>query len=251
MMDFMSAQDRALLERHGLGTFDALWAKELEAVDEPNSSRGGWSSVYRLDLEGQGFYLKRQSNYLTRTLHRPFGEPSFAREFRNISRYQRLGIPALEAAFFGERKVPGETRALLLTRALDGWDDLDSLLQRWAELSAVQHRAILQACGVLARQLHGLRQIHGCFYPKHIFLQASGEGYQAQLIDLEKTRPLLFGVRDRVKDLEPLLRRTARVWNAADVRILLAAYLDQPTDSTLVDAWLVRLGARSSHKEAR
>ncbi|WP_095109308.1 lipopolysaccharide kinase InaA family protein [Pseudomonas sp. Irchel 3E20] len=251
MMDFMSAQDRALLERHGLGTFDALWAKELEAVDEPNSSRGGWSSVYRLDLEGQGFYLKRQSNYLTRTLHRPFGEPSFAREFRNISRYQRLGIPALEAAFFGERKVPGETRALLLTRALDGWDDLDSLLQRWAELSAVQHRAILQACGVLARQLHGLRQIHGCFYPKHIFLQASGDGYQAQLIDLEKTRPLLFGVRDRVKDLEPLLRRTARVWNAADVRILLAAYLDQPTDSTLVDAWLVRLGARSSHKEAR
>ena len=251
MMDFMSAQDRALLERHGLGTFDALWAKELEAVDEPNSSRGGWSSVFRLDLEGQGFYLKRQSNYLTRTLHRPFGEPSFAREFRNISRYQRLGIPALEAAFFGERKVPGETRALLLTRALDGWDDLDSLLQRWAELSAVQHRAILQACGVLARQLHGLRQIHGCFYPKHIFLQASGEGYQAQLIDLEKTRPLLFGVRDRVKDLEPLLRRTARVWNAADVRILLAAYLDQPTDSTLVDAWLVRLGARSSHKEAR
>lgn len=251
MMDFMSAQDRALLERHGLGTFDALWAKELEAVDEPNSSRGGWSSVYRLDLEGQGFYLKRQSNYLTRTLHRPFGEPSFAREFRNISRYQRLGIPALEAAFFGERKVPGETRALLLTRALDGWDDLDSLLQRWAELSAVQHRAILQACGVLARQLHGLRQIHGCFYPKHIFLQASGDGYQAQLIDLEKTRPLLFGVRDRVKDLEPLLRRSARVWNAADVRILLAAYLDQPTDSTLVDAWLVRLGARSSHKEAR
>ena len=251
MMDFMSAQDRALLERHGLGTFDALWAKELEAVDEPNSSRGGWSSVYRLDLEGQGFYLKRQSNYLTRTLHRPFGEPSFAREFRNISRYQRLGIPALEAAFFGERKVPGETRALLLTRALDGWDDLDSLLQRWAELSAVQHRAILQACGVLARQLHGLRQIHGCFYPKHIFLQASGDGYQAQLIDLEKTRPLLFGVRDRVKDLEPLLRRTARVWNAADVRILLAAYLDQPADSTLVDAWLVRLGARSSHKEAR
>ena len=165
--------------------------------------------------------------------------------------YQRLGIPALEAAFFGERKVPGETRALLLTRALDGWDDLDSLLQRWAELSAVQHRAILQACGVLARQLHGLRQIHGCFYPKHIFLQASGDGYQAQLIDLEKTRPLLFGVRDRVKDLEPLLRRTAPVWNAADVRILLAAYLDQPTDSTLVDAWLVRLGARSSHKEAR
>lgn len=97
MTDFLAAEDRALLERHGLGTFDALWAKQLEAVDEPNTARGGWSSVFRLDLEGQGYYLKRQSNYLTRTLHAPFGEPSFAREFRNISRYRKLGIPALQA----------------------------------------------------------------------------------------------------------------------------------------------------------
>lgn len=186
MTDFLAAEDRALLERHGLATFDALWAKQLEAVDEPNTVGGGWSSVFRLDLEGRGFYLKRQSNYLTRTFHAPFGEPSFAREFRNISRYQALGIPALQAVFFGERKVNGEVRAVLLTRALDGWDDLDSLLQRWADLSDVQHSAILKACGELARRLHGVRQVHGCFYPKHIFMRATGDGYQAQLIDLEK-----------------------------------------------------------------
>ena len=95
MSDFLAAEDRALLERNGLATFDALWAKQLDAVDEPNTSGDGWSSVYRLELEGQGYYLKRQSNYLTRTLHRPFGEPSFAREFRNISLYRKLGIPAL------------------------------------------------------------------------------------------------------------------------------------------------------------
>ena len=98
MSDFLAADDRALLERNGLATFDALWAKQLDAVDEPNTSRGGWSSVFRLELDGQGYYLKRQSDYLTRTLHRPFGEPSFAREFRNISRYRQLGIPALQAA---------------------------------------------------------------------------------------------------------------------------------------------------------
>jgi hypothetical protein len=120
-------------------------------------------------------------------LHAPFGEPSFAREFRNISRYEKLGIPALKAAFFGERKVDGEVRAVLLTRALDGWDDLDSLLRRWSELGEAQHVAILQACGRLAQRLHGRRQVHGCFYPKHIFLRANGDGYQAQLIDLEKT----------------------------------------------------------------
>ena len=250
MTDFLAAEDRALLERHGLGTFDALWAKELEAVDEPNTAGGGWSSVFRLDLEGQGFYLKRQSNYLTRTLHAPFGEPSFAREFRNISRYQRMGIPALQAAFFGERKVAGEVRAILLTRALDGWDDLDSLLQRWADLSAAQHSAILRACGQLARRLHGVRQVHGCFYPKHIFLRASGDGYEAQLIDLEKTRPLLFGQRDRTKDLEPLVRRSPQ-WTPSQLRELLASYVEQPVDSPLVDSWLSRLTARRSHKETR
>lgn len=250
MTDFLAVQDRALLERHGLGNFDALWAKQLEAVDEPNTAGGGWSSVFRLDLEGQGYYLKRQSNYLTRTLHAPFGEPSFAREFRNISRYRKLGIPALQAAFFGERKVAGEVRAILLTRALDGWSDLDSLLARWTQLSAGQHSAILKACGLLARQLHGARQVHGCFYPKHIFLRATGDGYEAQLIDLEKTRPLLFGMRDRVKDLEPLQRRAPQ-WSEADLRQLLAAYLDQPTDSSLLDSWLSRLTARRSHKETR
>lgn len=250
MTDFLAAEDLALLERHGLGTFDALWAKQLEAVDEPNTGRGGWSSVFRLDLEGHGYYLKRQSNYLTRTLHSPFGEPSFAREFRNIRRYQKLGIPALQAAFFGERKVDGEVRAILLTRALDGWDDLDSLLQRWSDLSAAQHSAILKACGQLARRLHGVHQVHGCFYPKHIFLQATGDGYQAQLIDLEKTRPLLFGQRDRVKDLEPLLRRAPQ-WSESQLRELLAVYLDQPLNSSLVDSWVSRLSARRSHKEAR
>ncbi|MBT9301422.1 MULTISPECIES: lipopolysaccharide kinase InaA family protein [Pseudomonas] len=250
MNDFLATEDRALLERHGLADFDALWARQLDAVDEPNTSRGGWSSVFRLELEGRGFYLKRQSNYLTRTLHRPFGEPTFAREFRNISRYRQKAIPALQAAFYGERKVAGEYRALLLTRALDGWNDLDSLLEQWSTLSDAQHRAILVACGQLARKLHGVGQVHGCFYPKHIFLQATGDGYAAQLIDLEKTRPLLLGRRDRVKDLEPLLRR-AGAWSQEQVRQFLAAYLDQPLDSSLVDNWAQLLAGRRSHKEAR
>jgi len=250
MSDFVAAEDRVLLERNGLATFDALWAKQLDAVDEPNTSRGGWSSVFRLELEGQGYYLKRQSNYLTRSLHRPLGEPSFSREFRNISRYRTLGIPALQAAFYGERKVAGEYRAMLLTRALDGWNDLDSLLEQWPSLSDAQHRAILRACGELARRLHGVGQVHGCFYPKHIFLQATGDGYAAQLIDLEKTRPLLFGWRDRVKDLEPLLRRSPQ-WSDAQVRQLLAAYLDQPEDSAEVATWLQLLTTRRSHKEKR
>lgn len=247
MSDFIAAQDRALLERHGLTSFEALWALQLEAVDEPNTERGGWSSVYRLDLGEAAFYLKRQSNHLTHSLLHPFGEPTFAREFRNIRRYAALGIPALQAAFFAERKLPGERRAVLLTRALDGWQDLDAWLPAWSVLAEPRRMAILKACGELARRLHQAGQMHGCFYPKHIFLRETADDFDAQLIDLEKTRPLLFGQRDRVKDLEPLLRR-ASVWSEAEVGVLLAAYLGEEAG---LDSWSARLGARRRHKEAR
>ncbi|HBC23227.1 MAG TPA: lipopolysaccharide kinase, partial [Pseudomonas sp.] len=94
MNDFIAQADRPTLERHGLASFDALWSVQLTAVDEPNVERGGWSSVFRLELDDSAFYLKRQSNHLTRTLAHPFGEPTFAREFRNIRRYAQLGVPA-------------------------------------------------------------------------------------------------------------------------------------------------------------
>jgi hypothetical protein len=219
MNEFIAPADRALLRQHGLDQFETLWTLPLDAVDEPNTGRGGWSCVFRLDVEGQGFYLKRQYNYSIRSLRHPLGEPTFAREFRNIDRY----------------------------RALDGWTDLDALLGQWPLLGEPQRLAILRACGELARTLHAAGQVHGCFYPKHIFLRPEGERYLAQLIDLEKTRPMLFGQRDRVRDLEPLLRR-ASSWTQEQVRAFLSAYLQRPADSPAVDDWQARLTRRRQHK---
>jgi hypothetical protein len=248
MKDFIAAQDRALLERHGLAGFDALWALKLEAVDEPNTERGGWSSVYRLELDERAFYLKRQSNHLTRTLLHPFGEPTFAREFRNIRRYAELRIPALQAAFFAERRVPGERRAILLTRALDEWQDLDHWLADWGALEHSRRTAIVQACGDLARRLHEAGQMHGCFYPKHIFLREQGDLFEAQLIDLEKTRPLLLGRRDRIKDIEPLFRRAGHHWGSDELQIFLQSYLG---DQTSMQRWLHELSQRRRYKATR
>lgn len=250
MNDFISQDDRALLERHGLADFDALWSVDVPAVDEPNTGRGGWSQVFRLDLGEAAFYLKRQKNYLTRTPLHPFGEPTFAREFRNIRRYETRGIPALRAAFFGERKVEGERRAILLTRALDGWRDLDSWLGQWGELAQPLKDRLTGACGQLARLVHSAGERHGCFYPKHIFLRARADGFDACLIDLEKTRPLWLGRIDRIKDIEPLLRRTP-VWSEHDVREFVGAYLQLPSESQLVAKWYARLGQRRQNKERR
>lgn len=248
MSDFIAAADREILARHGLDSFDSLWALRLEAVDEPNTGRGGWSSVFRLDLGDAAYYLKRQSNFLSRSVLRPFGEPTFAREFRNIRRYQQLGVPALQAAFFGTRQIDGERRAILVSRALDGWRELASWLETWSGLPAQQRSAIINAVAALARRLHGAGQVHGCFYPKHVFLRETQGGFDACLIDLEKTRPLLLGRRDRVKDLETLVRR-ADAWGDAEVRELLAGYLERPGDSAEVSDWLARLASRRRNKE--
>lgn len=247
MSDFIAAEDREILAAHQLDSFEALWALELEAVDEPNTERGGYSTVSRLQLGEHAYYLKRQSNHLTRSLRHPLGEPTFARELRNIEHYRQLGIPALQAAFFAQRRLAGKQCAILLTRALDGWRDLDSWLQNWKAHPAAQRLAIVQACGELARRLHEARQVHGCFYPKHIFLREEADGFHAQLIDLEKTRPLWFGERDRIKDLEPLLRR-AGAWSEAEVRQLVVAYLGGEVDAS---RWCQCLGTRQRNKEAR
>lgn len=249
MKDFISPKDACSLRNAGLDSFDALWAVELDAVDAPNTVRDGWSSVYRLDIGGTGYYLKRQNNYLSHSLRRPFGEPTFAAEFRNIRRYQRKQVPTLSAAFFAQRRTPGAVRAVLLTRALDGWQDLSCLLGRWPDLGLASQQAILNACAQLARQLHGAGEAHGCFYPKHIFLRQNLSGYEACLIDLEKTR-MLLGRRDRIRDLEALIRRVG-FWNEDELRCLFMSYLDEDADSRSIEMWLRRIQARHQHKAAK
>jgi len=245
--DFIAEADRAILAVHGMDDFDALWAAAVDAVDAPNTGRGGVSYVCPLTLGEQRYYLKRQSGYLTRSLRAPLGEPTFACEWRNIQRYQQLGIETLEVAFFGVRGRGKQARAMLLTRALDGFADLDHFLARWQRLPEPTRAGIVHACATLARRLHAAGQKHGCLYPKHIFLRQTGEGWQTRVIDLEKSRRLLPGRRERVADIEPLLRR-ARCWHETEVRAFLSVYLGPGADAA---PWLARIAARQRTKERR
>lgn len=251
MSDFIAASDQNLLKKHGLHTFEALWSLKLLHVDEPNSERGGWSTVSYLTVGEKSYFLKRQSNHLTRSLKAPFGEPTFAREFRNITYYQQLGIPAVTAAFFGTRTKGHEKQAILLTHALDGWQDLESYLPQWQQLPQETQQAIVKACGLLAKQLHRKKMLHGCFYPKHIFLKPHQDWFETCLIDLEKTRKLHFGKRDRIKDIDTLTRRTKNYWSENDYRLLLSNYLDRAPQSVEVGHWLERIATRNKHKENR
>lgn len=224
--DYLADSARALFAQHGLDRFEALWALELDHVDTPNTGRGGWSSVSRLELadaDGRvhAFYLKRQTGHLSRSLSHPLGEATFAREFRNIRRYQRDAVPALEAVFFGQRRIAGKRCALLVTRALDDHRPLDRWLAEWPTLPRATRRAIVDAVANLTRSLHGAGHLHNCLYPKHVFVRVDGPGASARLIDLEKTRPLYLGTRDRVRDLDALNRHTKGTTATERLRFLL------------------------------
>jgi len=247
MKDFIAETDKPLLEAAALNDFEALWRLDLKQVDEANTRHGGVSSVYRLEINGGAYYLKRQQGYFTRSLYHPFGESLCAREWRNIQRFKRLKIASLRDVFFGTRDSGKEQRAILLTQALDGFNDLVSYLKNWQERTKEQREAIIRCCGQLARTLHGAGQKHGCLYPKHIFLKHSAEGWQSRLIDLEKARRLLPFKRDRISDLEPLLRR-AEVWSEAEQRRFFCAYLGSEQG---VDAWLGRIALRHQYKATR
>ncbi|MDR2093270.1 MAG: lipopolysaccharide kinase InaA family protein [Azoarcus sp.] len=254
MEDFISPDDRLVLERHGLASFGALWDLRLPGVDAPNLDRGGWSEVSRLVLEGGTYYLKRQRNHLTRSLARPCGEPTFAREFRAIGRLRALGVPTLDAVFFACRRLPGKMPrradecAILLTRALDDWRAMDCWLAQWEMLSGTTRAGVLAACGKVARQLHASGLTHGCFYPKHVFLREAGEGFEAKVIDLEKVRPAWLGRRDWRRDLDQFFRHAA-VLGESEVDALLAAYLARAPESAEVAAWRRRLSKRRARKE--
>jgi tRNA A-37 threonylcarbamoyl transferase component Bud32 len=247
--DFIAADELPFLKRQGLDHFDALWALPLVVVDEPNVDRGGWSHVARLEREGRSYYLKRQRNHLTRSLAHPFGEPTFAREFRNIQRYRQKGIPTPSAVFFAQRQQKGDgLRAILLTRALEGWRDLDAWFSEWRDFSDAQRQNLLAACGHLARTLHGAGQMHGCFYPRHIFARRTTAGFEVCLIDLEKARPSWRGRRDRIKDMEKFIRHAPGL-DAAAINDLLAAYLDCQADAPEIAVWRQWLQTRRRRKE--
>ncbi|MDR1463027.1 MAG: lipopolysaccharide kinase InaA family protein, partial [Azoarcus sp.] len=205
-------------------------------------------------LEDRAYYLKRQSNHLTRSFAHPCGEPTFAREFRAIERLRSLGVPTPNAAFFACRKLPANTSpkagecAILLTNALDGWQAMNSWLAGWETFSEAVRMELLAACGKIARKLHASGLIHGCFYPTHIFLREAGEGFDAALIDLEKVRPAWRSRYDRQRDLDQFFRHASVIGkNEADA--LLAAYLACAPESQEVADWRQRLSKRRTRKE--
>ncbi len=236
MRDYLNPAWREILAFNGLESFEALWERNPDAwFEPPNQRRGGWSGVVRLMLRlpqgGEvGVFIKRQENHFYRDLrHLFFPAATFEREFINLMRFLRLGIPTMEPVFFGQRKVEGNLRAILVTRELAGFEPLDA--PRWDPPSKIERRQRKQLINKVAetvRLMHEGHQQHNCLYPKHIFVKAADNDFQVRLIDLEKVKWRPFKRLLTLRDLSSL-QRHARNWSRTDRLRLFLAYRNETT----------------------
>jgi hypothetical protein len=216
-----------ILKEHGLADFEALWRLDLTLLDTPNTGRGkgGFSEVGLLSVpqpNGQvkKLIIKRQRDYLIRTLSHPFrGIPTLRNEALSTLDFNKLGIPAMKVVYYGEKREKDGLKAILLTEYLEGYTSLDRLCHTWDEQRqwprAAERRKLIGSIADLISTMHAKKMRHNSLYPKHIFLRMDKDGFDCRLIDLEKVRWNPLGSGRIVRDLDSL-HRHAPGWSKAD-----------------------------------
>ncbi len=230
--DFIAANWRGRLERHGLTNFESLWQLRLPLVDTANTSRGGSSTVALLDSDPAGphsfrLIVKRQRNHLSRTWRHPLsGMPTFRKEFINLCRFNACGLAAASPVLFAQRRDSGGLRAILVTEYLDGYCSFDTLLERWSggEAPSAEYReTILRSIADLIARMHRAGYRHNCLYPKHVFVNRQRPRPDVRLIDLEKAGRALGSNRRMIRDLDAFFRRSP-CWSPSDQARFLVHY---------------------------
>ena len=218
--------------------FNYWWNTSGPWVEEPNVRRSGTSGVQRVTHDGTTVYVKRQTGHLFRSLKYPFGRPTVLREGKALSKLQELGVPAPQPIFYSAKKVDGVWQGLLVTKDLNGFQDLDTWYDNGgqARLSEHEHLQLLERLATLLARMHLGRWQHGCMRSKHVFIKerntAAGIEVELALLDLEKSHGRATTLNAARHDI-PQLRRHS-YWSVAEWRTFLACYekiLGQPLGS--------------------
>jgi len=214
--------------------FGFLWKLEGKAVDQPNRAGKGWSEVVRATLrnergEERVCYIKRQQDYVMRSLRRPLGELSVACEFRKLKQFGELRVPTLTPVYFGEAhgggNGRGNWRGILITEALEGFVPLRSFHHARLEGFA-RRRRLMRSVGEVVRRMHAAGLEHRNLYPKHLMARESESGeWDVRVIDLEASRWHRWWRGFRFRDLESLDRRSEG-WSRSERMAALLAYFD-------------------------
>jgi len=228
MKQYVSSQWKEMLTFNHLFDFDTLWQLKTDWVEPPNYRRGGWSGVSKISLKSpEGafveVYLKRQENHCTRSFRHPLkGYSTFQREAIHILDFQSLGIPSLELVYFEERWHEGNNQAILMTKALTGYEPFDDWWQQQSSIkdsSDLKKKALYEFAKVV-KKMHDHEYCHGALYPKHTYVKENEkQGIDIRLIDLEKTYHWPFKGRV-LKDLGTLYKRAALCSSTDKIRFL-------------------------------
>jgi len=197
--------------------FDFFWEQRGEWVEEPNQRRGGESGVQRVFTEaGQLIYIKRQVGHIYRSWLHPFGRPTVLRERDALVGLSKLDVSVPEMIFCGaQRDERNEWRALLVTKALDGFQEIED----WYAAGGREHHGealheqLLQELATNLARMHLGRWQHSCLYIKHVFVRVVGEGSEARaevaLLDLEKCRRRFTAAAAARHDMKQLRRHSS------------------------------------------
>jgi len=218
-----------IFKKNELDNFEALWNAEVEIVDDPNIGRGGYSDVGILRLSNgsaeEVFFVKRQTNHNCRTFWHPFrGIPLAIREWLNMNRFQKAGIQTLEVVCVG-RHFDGDDRAILVSRALDGFQTIREWLSQKPDEKL--RARVMMVLGKLIGKMHRAGIRHGSLYRKHVFVSIDMPE-DIRFIDLEKSKPI-WSKRSGLKDFVTFLYRTSEL-KKQDKEKLLTAYVDAGPD---------------------
>lgn len=208
-MIFVRDDLKPLFPEQSVGKFMAI---EGETVKHVVADR----RTSRFERAGRVFYMKA---------HRGVGWPEIIKnllrfrwpvlgarnEWEAIHAFERLGVPTMSIAAYGEQGCnPAHRQSFLITDALEETEDLEQWLPT-LDLSRVADvrlkRAIIRKLGEIARVLHGRGLNHRDFYLCHFRL------------DLSAGRPDPAAVKLYVMDLHRVQQRraTPQRWAVKDV----------------------------------
>ncbi len=209
--------------------FDQWWNTPGAWVEPPNQRRGGTSGVQRHSTPGTNpatLYIKRQHNHTFRSIKYPLGVPTALREQKAIRAIGALGIRVPKIRFCGVRREKTQWQSLLVTEALQGYISLECWLKKNPpEIDAyLYHRRMIGAVASTLKRLHSHRWIHGCCYPKHIFVKWHKTGEpDIALLDLEKARRRLRIRKFAEKEVDQFLRHCP-AWEEEEQRDFFKSY---------------------------
>lgn len=207
---------------------DSWWQIQGEWVEEPNDRRGGHSGVQRIIQQGQLLYAKKQTGHTYRSLRHPWGRPTVLRERDALLSAIKAGVAVPEIVYCAAERSSEGWRAMLVTKALEGFQPLDEWYARHDReaLDATLHQQLLQQIAQSLANLHKARRQHGCMYAKHIFVRIQTTDAQPSceiaLLDLEKSRQRLTSKQAALHDMLQLRRHSP--WDQADWHSLIGHY---------------------------